>query len=453
MTKHQRIILLISIFASFVVFLDGSVVNVALPSMTKELGGGLSAQQWIIDAYFITLGSLMLLAGSLSDLFGRRKILAYGLLGFGLASVLCTIAPTNTFLIVSRGLQGIAGALLVPSSLALIMAEFSGDKQGKAIGSWTAWTGIAIIIGPLLGGFLVDALSWRLVFIINIVPIAVTLWLLVRINVKEQLPERVRVDVRGALLGAIGLGGPVYALIEQPHFGWSSPVIYAPLALGLLALMMFLRHERKTPHPMMPLTLFSVRNFSVGNVTTFLVYGALAMAAFFISVFTQEFGGYSATAAGLTLLPVTIIMFFLSSKFGALAGKHGPRLFMGAGPIIIGFGFLTMLRVDASVDYWQHILPGVLLFGLGLAVTVAPLTTAILSPIEQSRAGIASAVNNAISRIAGLIAIASVGSIVGTSLNLAAFHTGIIVTAILFISGGAVSLVGIQNTKNPSGQS
>jgi EmrB/QacA subfamily drug resistance transporter len=442
--KQKRLVLLISILASFVAFLDGSVVNVALPAIVRDLGGGLVTQQWVVDAYLITLSSLILVAGSLSDLFGRRRMLQLGLVGFGVASVLCAVAPTSETLIIFRALQGIAGALLVPSSLALIIATFSGDGEGKAIGTWTAWTGISYIIGPLLGGFLIDAVSWRLIFAINVLPIAVTLWQMRLLRGKEQL-GKAKVDILGAALCVLGLGGTVFALIEQVHYGWGSPIIYVPFIVGVAMLAYFIRHERRSDHPMLDLDLFKVRNFSVGNIATVAVYAGLSVAGFLITVFIQQVGGYSAIEAGLALLPVTIIMFVLSPRFGALCGKYGPRFFMAAGPLIAGLGFLLMLMVGHDVRYWSQLLPGVLLFGVGLSMTVAPLTTAILGSIESRHAGIGSAINNAVARIAGLLAIAAVGVVTGPTLTLAGFHKGVVAMATLLIIGAAISGIGIQN--------
>jgi len=445
MTKQQRLVLIVSILASFVAFLDGSVVNVALPAISRDLGGGLTAQQWVVDAYLITLGALILIAGSLSDLFGRKKVLVAGLLGFGIASILCAIAPTAGFLIGARALQGIAGALLVPSSLALIIASFSGPAEGKAIGTWTGWTGISFLIGPIVGGFLVDAGSWRWVFAINIIPIAITLWLMLRLRGhQEPMPKGTTLDIVGAILCTIGLGGPVYALIEQPHFGWASPMIYLPLIFGITALAAFIWREDQTEYPMLPLELFKIRNFSVGNIATTFIYAALSVATFLIVIFVQQVGHYTALQAGLALLPVTIIMFFLSSRFGALAGKYGPHLFMAIGPIVAALGFLLFLRVDSMVAYWTQLLPGILVFGIGLAMTVAPLTAAVLGAIDSRHAGIGSAVNNAISRIAGLVAIAAIGVIIGTQITVAGFHRGIVVMAALLLLGGIVSAIGIS---------
>lgn len=447
MSKQQRLVLLVSILASFVAFLDGSIVNVALPAISKELGGGLVTQQWVVDAYLITLGAFMLIAGSFSDLFGRKKILAVGLVGFGITSILCALSPTDTFLIISRALQGIAGALLVPSSLALIISHFSGPSQSKAIGTWTAWTGVAFLVGALVGGLIIDISSWRLIFAINILPIGVTLWLMSLLTSDEHIKSTTKVDVKGAIYGIVALGFPVFALIEQARYGWTHPLIYSTLIVGIVAFVIFLQHEKKTPHPMLALDLFNVRNFSWGNIATFAVYGGLSVATFLITVFVQQFGHYSAIQAGLALLPVTIIMFVLSSRFGALSGKYGPRLFMTFGPIIGALGFLWMLQVDQTVNYWWQIFPGVLIFGVGLSMTVAPLTSAILGSINKRQAGIGSSVNNAVSRIAGLVAIACLGIITGPTLDLAGFHRGLIATAVLLIVGGMISWIGIRNNE------
>lgn len=439
--------LIIAILASFVAFLDGSVVNVALPAMIRDLGGGLMVQQWIVDAYLITLGSLILIAGSLSDLFGRKRILMAGLAGFAVTSIMCALAPNSAFLILSRGLQGAAGALLVPSSLALIISSFTGAVQGKAIGTWTAWTGISFIIGPLLGGFLVDSTSWRLIFAINVLPIAITLWLMRRLEVPERSRDKVKVDFVGALLCIVGLAGPVFALIEQSQYGWSSPVIYAPLVGGALVLATFVWFEHRATQPMLPLSLFRVRNFSVGNMATTTIYGGLSIATFLLVIFLQQVVGYSALQAGLALLPVTLVMFVLSPRIGALAGKFGPRLFMSLGPVIGALGFLLMLGVGQQVNYVTELLPGVLLFALGLSITVAPLTSAVLGDVDPRYAGVASATNNAIARTAGLIAIALVGLVTGPHLDVDGFHRTLVVTAILLASGGLVSAIGIRNAE------
>ena len=450
MNKQQRLVLVVSILASFVAFLDGSVINVALPTISRQLGGGLAAQQWIVDGYMLTLGSLILLAGSLSDLFGRKRILLAGLMGFGVTSLLCAAATNSTFLVIARMLQGIAGALLVPSSLAMIISAFSGKAQGKAIGTWTAWTGIAFIIGPLLGGVMVDSFSWRGIFAINLLPIAVTLWLLRKIERPEQIDSGVKVDTLGAVLCTVGLGAPVFALIEQPQYGWSSTLVWLPFVAGILLFSLFIWWERRNPRAMLPMSIFAVRNFSVGNIATAAIYGGLSIGTFIIGIYLQQVSGYSALSAGLALLPITMVMFVLSPRFGALAGKFGPRLFMALGPLVAALGFMYMTSFHPHVNYWTHLLPGVLLFALGLSMTVSPLTSAVLGDVEKGHAGVASAVNNAISRVAGLITVAVIGVITGPHLGTAGFHRVLIVTAILMLTGAIISAIGIQNPRSSS---
>jgi EmrB/QacA subfamily drug resistance transporter len=446
MTKQQRLVMIVAILASFVSIMDGFIVNVALPAISKDLGGGLTLQQWVVDSYLITLGSLMLIAGSLSDLFGRKRVLQAGLAIFLVTSLLCAAAPNGPLLIIARALQGIGGALIVPSSLALIISTFSGAAQGKAIGSWTGWTGISALIAPLLGGLIIDSMTWQVIFLVNKLPLGVTIWLLNKLDVGEQIRSNVPLDIRGAVTGAIGLGGTVYALIEQARYGWSSPLIYAPLAIGVLSLVYFIWYEHRARDPMLPMGLFKARNFAVGNLATIAIYAALSVSSFVSTIFVQQFGHYSALQAGLTGVPVTIIMFVLSSRFGELAAKHGPRFFMSVGPVVAALGFLTMLRVDETVNYWTQLLPGMLLFGLGLSLTVAPLTSAILGCISAKQAGIGSAINNAISRIAGLLAIAAIGIIMGAGdLSLSDFRHGMIFVSGLLIVGGLLSAAGIQN--------
>lgn len=451
MTKQQRLILLVSILASFVSFLDGFVVNVALPAISRELGGGLVVQQWVVNAYLITLGALMLLAGSLSDVLGRKKVLWLGLVGFGVASILCALAPSGLFLVGARGLQGVAGALLVPSSLALIISGFSGSAQGKAIGTWTGWTGIAAVIGPLVGGVIVDSASWRYIFAINIIPILVTLWLMRRIEVEEKKRE-VPLDIVGALLGALGLGGVVFGLIQQEQWGWRHPAVVSAVLGGVVLLVSFLAYERRTKHPMLPLGIFRIRNFSVGNVATVFVYAALGLSSFMITIFVQQVAGFSALEAGMMFLPVTVVMFFGSSLAGKWAGRVGSRWFMATGPLLMAAGFLSMLRATLPLNYWTEILPGVLLFAVGLCVTVAPLTSAVLGSISSKQAGIGSAVNNAVSRVATLVAVAAIGVITGPLVSLGAFQRGLVAIATLAALGGVVSAIGIRNTARETTQ-
>jgi len=444
-TPEQRTILVIAILGSVVSFLDGTLVNVALPAIGEELGGGLATQQWVVDAYLITLGALILVAGSLSDLFGRLRILVVGLVVFGVASVAVGAAPNPELLIAARALQGVGGALLVPSSLALITSAFRGAAQGRAIGLWTAWTSAGTLGGPVLGGLFVDLLSWRWAFFVNVLPIAVTLVLIARLEQRDRRLEGTRVDVAGAILAVVGLGGTVFALIEGQNLGWGSPAVLVPAAVGVVAIVLFLVRQRTASAPLMPLDLWRRRNFWVGNLSTVAVYGALSLGMFALTVFLQQEAGYSATLAGIALLPSTVVLVLFSSLVGRLNGRFGPRFFMTAGPIVAGLGFLWLLLIGDPVDYWLQLLPGILLFGVGLTLTVSPLTSAILGAIETSRSGIASAVNNAVSRIAGLIATAMVGIIAGSALDLGGLHRAVIVTAALLIAGGVIAFLGIRN--------
>ena len=444
MTPSQRRILVVAILASFVAFLDGSIINVALPAISRELGGGLALQQWVVDGYLLSLGALILVAGSLSDTFGRVRVLRAGLIWFGITSLACGLAPTGVVLVIARLLQGVAAALLVPSSLALITSRFSGVAQGKAIGAWTGWTGVAGIAGPLLGGILVDASSWRLVFFINVLPIALTLFLLRRVEEPARPPGGARVDVLGAVLAVVGLGGPVFALIEQGRFGWASPIVYLPMLIGLASFAAFLWWEARAPQPMMPLGLFRVRNFAVGNIATVGIYAALNLGFFLFALYLQQVGGFSATLAGVAGIPATVMMILFATLFGTLAGRYGPRLFMTVGPIVAGIGFLLLLTAVPPIDFWLHVLPGIVLVGLGLAITVAPLTSAVLGSIHPGQAGIGSAVNNAVARVAGLVAIAMTGTIVGSTLDVAGFQRAMVVVAALMFAGGIVSWLGIR---------
>lgn len=409
----KRVALIASILGSGVVFLDATIVNVALPAIRSSLHGGLAEQQWVVEAYLLTLSSLLLVGGSLGDLLGRRRIFSIGLIGFGAFSLVCAVAPSSGVLIGARAAQGIAGAMLVPSTLALIMDTFPEDERAAAIGKWTAWTGIATVIGPLGGGFLIQVASWRWIFAVNVVPVLITLALLRRLPADRR--SEGRVDVVGALLCAFGLAGPVFALIEQPTYGWGDPRVAIPLIVGVCLLIAFVAWEHYTPQPMMPLHLFRVRNFSVGNLTTLTLYAGLGVAVFFVVVFIQQVGGYTPLEAGLALLPITLLMFTLSPRFGALADRLGPHRFMGFGPLVAGFGLLLLARTNADANYLTQILPGLVVFGLGLSATVAPLTATVLSSVEAGHAGLASGVNNAVARVAGLLAIAALGAAVSAS--------------------------------------
>jgi len=459
--RQARLTVAAAVLGSIVVFVDATVVNVALPAIADDLGGGLAGQQWLSGAYLLTLGALLLVGGSLGDLHGRRRMFSIGLAGFGVTSMLCAAAPTIETLVVARALQGMAGALLVPNTLGLIVAKFPRNERGAAIGSWTAWSGIAMVAGPLVGGLIVDSVSWRWIFAINVLPVLAALMIVSRVDAAHDTPGTGRVDIVGAILGTLGLAGPVFALIEQPQLGWGHPVIFATLFGGLALLTAFVAYERRTPHPMLPLELFAQRNFAVGNASTLAIYGGLGASPFFLVLFLQQVGGYSALAAGLATLPVTVIMFVLSRRFGALADRWGPRLFMGAGPVVAGAGIALFARIDASADYVSQVLPAVLLFGFGLSLTVAPLTATVLGGVAESQAGMASAINNAVARIGSLLAVAAIGAVVASQLGgsgtsfasvstataVHGFHVAVLVTGALVAVGGVLSAVGIENPR------
>lgn len=447
MAASTRLTLIAAILGSSIVFIDGTVVNVALPPIQHDLGGGLAAQQWIVDAYLLTLGSLILVGGSLGDIFGEVRVFRLGVAWFGLASVLCAVAPNVNTLIACRGLQGIAGALLTPASLALITSTFAGAERGAAIGTWTAWGGISTVVGPLLGGWLIGISTWRVIFFLNVPIVAATLVIAARMPHGESRQERVRVDYVGGVLCVIGLGALVFGFIEQPQRGWNVAVV-AALLCGAAALAAFVAWERRTPQPMLPLRLFRLRNFSVANVETFSVYGGLSAFFFSLVLFLQQLAGYSPFRTGLATLPVTIIMFALSRYAGRYSMRFGPRLFMTLGPLIAGGSVAALARLPAHLTYWTDLLPPLLGFALGLALTVAPLTTTVLSDAGPDDAGVASGVNNAVARIAGLLAIAVIGIAAssGTArLTEHGFHVAMLLTGALMCAGAAIGAVGIRN--------
>jgi EmrB/QacA subfamily drug resistance transporter len=491
--RRRRLTLVACILGSAIVFVDQTVVNVALPALRADLGASLAGQQWVVESYLLLLASLILVGGSLGDLYGRRRIFAIGVAGFGGASLVCAVAPSIEVLIAARALQGAFGALLVPSSLAIITTVFGPRERAAAIGSWTAGTSAAIAIGPPLGGLLVDALSWRVIFAMNVPFVLVCLWLIAGAVPESPGNREHRIDVPGAVLCALGLAGPTYALIQQPLLGFSDPAVWLPLVGGIGALAAFLAYERRAPDPMLPPSIFRSRNFAVGNVVTLTVYAGLGSAAFFIAIFLQQVAGYSAFHAGLALLPISLLLISLSRRFGELSTRLGPRLLMSAGPLVGGIGLLAFTRVDERAQYATQVLPATLLFGLGLAMTVAPLTATVLQAADRRHAGIASGVNNAIARVAQLLAIAAVGAVVSAQFgaevdgrlddraradeatrayvdeararplavpgssadagtraavraaDVEAFRAGMVVAGMLMIAGGLIAATGIEN--------
>jgi EmrB/QacA subfamily drug resistance transporter len=457
MTRRQRLTLLAAILGSAVATIDGTIVNVALPAIERDLGGGLTGQQWVANAYLLALGSLILIGGSLGDIYGERLVFASGIAAFGVLSLACALAPTIEVLIAARALQGAAGALVTPSSLAIIVAAFAPSERGAAVGSWTAWGGIAAIVGPLAGGAIVDRASWRWIFALNVPLVVATLALIFLAVPRSTGVVKRRVDIVGAALCVLGLGGVVFALIEQPGHGWRSPVILVPLLGGAAALVAFLVHERRTPDPMLELRLFARRNFAVGNLETFAVYAGIAILFFFLVIYLQQVAGYDALKSGLTTVPVTLLLFVLSRRFGGLADRLGPRLFMSAGPLVSAAGILLLVRLDMQVSYLTDLLPALLVFGIGLAMTVAPLTATVLADADEADAGIASAVNNAVARIAGLVGVSLMGVVVAGTLvgdtfaandsSVRAFHEAMATCAVLVAVGGVIGAIGIQNPR------
>ncbi|MGH9265070.1 MAG: MFS transporter [Acidimicrobiales bacterium] len=448
-----RWVLLATVLGSGMAFLDGTVVNVALPAIGRDFDAGLSGLQWTIDAYLLTLGALLLLGGALGDRYGRRRVFEVGLVAFSAASALCGLAPSLGALVAARTVQGIGGALLVPGSLALLSASFSPGDRGRAVGAWSGLGGAFSAIGPFLGGWLVDAVSWRLVFLINVPVAAVTLWV-VRAHVPESRDPGVavggRLDLAGAAAATAGLAGVVFALIEGTAEGASARVV-AAAAVGVAALVAFPLIERRAATPLVPLELFRSPQFSGANATTFAVYGAFGGALFLFVVLLQQSMGYSALEAGSSMLPVTLLLLVLSGRAGALAQRVGPRLPMTAGPLVAAAGLLVLSGVGPGTSYASGILPGVVLFGIGLALTVAPLTAAVMAAVEERHLGVGSGVNNAVARVAGLLSVALLplaAGLRGVDPASAAFAGGVgdalRIAAAVCAVGGAVAFVSVR---------
>lgn len=407
-----RNVIATTVAGSAVAMLTATVVNVALPSLATALDASSAEQQWVINAYLLTLASLILVGGSLGDRFGRVLVYRVGVTWFGAASLLCAVAPSVETLIGARLLQGVGGALLTPGSLAIIEATLRPDDRGEAVGRWSGLSGVAAAVGPLIGGLLVD-LSWRWVFVVNL-PVAAAVLFLSR-HVPESLDpsaRSTRLDVEGAALTTVALGGASYALIQGPPNGWSALDVGAAVLAGVAALGLAVVEPRRR-QPVLPLSLFRIRTFAVANAITLLVYGGMGVVFFLLSLQLQVSVGYSALAAGASLLPVTGLMLVLSSRAGALAQRIGPRWPLTIGPLLIATGMLLFRRIGPDADYLTDVLPGVLVFGLGLSAAVAPVTSTALGSVPDDRAGAASGTNNAVARTGQLLAVAAIPPLVG----------------------------------------
>lgn len=402
-SAQGRWLLAAMILGSGMAFLDGSIVGLALPAMNDDLHAGAAGVQWIVNAYTLTLAALILVGGSLGDRLGRRKVFIVGVAWFAIASVLCAAAPTIEVLVAARGLQGIGAALLTPGSLAIISASFVAEDRGPAIGVWSGLAGVTTAIGPLLGGWLVDVAGWRSIFWINVPLAAVVIWVSVR-HVPETTGKQDRLDLGGAALTAVGLALLTYGLVEK-SWVWS--------VAGLVVVAAFVVQQKLTPHALVPLELFADRVFTAANICTFAIYGALAASGFLLVQQLQYVAGFSPLEAGLATVPTTLLMLLFSSKAGALGTRIGPRWPMTFGPVIAAVGLLLYLRIDATTSFWWDVLPGAVVFGVGLTLLVAPLTTAVLAAAPDSQTGIASGINNAVARTASLLAVAAIPPLAG----------------------------------------
>ena len=439
-----------TVLGSGMAFLDGTVVNVALPAIAEDLDTGLSGLQWVLDAYLVTLSALLLLGGSLGDLYGRRRVYVVGLVAFTAASLLCGLAPGLGWLVAARALQGGGAALLVPGSLAIIAASFRPDDRSRAVGAWSGLAGVSSAVGPFLGGWLIDAVSWRFVFLVNLPLAAVTVAIAHRHVPESRDPQAPRrPDLAGAATGSLGLAGLTFALIEGANgFGPGEAVA---AVVGVAGLVGFVALEARRRHPMLPLGIFRNRQFGGANLTTFAVYAGLGGATFLLVLQLQVGLGYSALEAGASLLPVTVLMLVLSPRAGQLAQRVGPRLPMSAGPVLVAAGLLLFTRIDPGQSYIGAVLPAVAVFGLGLALTVAPLTAAVLAAVEEHHVGVGSGVNNAVARLGGLVAVAVLPGLAGVDLTVGGDFSGgfaraMVICAAVCVAGGAAAFLTVRSS-------
>ena len=411
--KQKQWTIIATILASGVVFLSSSIVNVALPVIGEALDTGLSGLQWVVDSYLLTLSSLLILGGAFGDRFGRRRMCVIGLIGFGLTQIGSGFSPNIGWLIGFRAVQGISGALMVPESLAILRSVFvDPEERGKAIGAWSGWTGIATVIGPLLGGYMVEALSWRWAFFISIPLILLSIYLMIRfVPPSQRQSTSANLDWIGSVIVTLGLGGIAYGFIEGPVVGWTSPSVLIGLIGGLFMLAVFPVVESRLKRPLLPLSLFESRNFSGANLATLAIYAALQGSSFLIVLYIQNVMGYSALVAGLMTAPISLLLLLLSSTAGRLSNKYGPRLFMTFGPIVTGIGLALLAMLNPDSNIWLELIPAIVIFGLGLASTVAPLTDTVLSAAPEKHSSVAAAFNTMVSRVAALLAVAAFGAI------------------------------------------
>jgi EmrB/QacA subfamily drug resistance transporter len=453
-SARGRWVVAATVLGSGIAALDATVVGIALPAIGRNFHTGVTSLQWVVDAYTLTLAGLLLLGGTLGDSYGRRKMFAIGVVWFALASLLCGLAPDVQVLIAARALQGVGGALLTPGSLAILQASFAEEDRAAAIGAWSGLGGLATAIGPFLGGYLIGAVSWRLVFFINL-PLAVVVLAITARHVPEtRAPGPTpKLDIRGAACISGALAGITYGLIAASSSGWGSVQVLVPLAVGAVLLALFIWVEDKEPQPMLPLGVFRSRQFTAANAVTFVVYAALGGLLFLVPVVLQVVSGYSPLQAGASLLPVTFLMLTLSSRSGALASRIGPRLQMSVGPLVIAASFLLFTRVGGSGGYFSAVLPAVLVFGLGVSIMVAPLTATAMAAAPADHAGVASAVNNDVARAAGLIAVAVLPALAGITgqsyLHPAAlahgFRVSAVISAVFCAAGGVLAALTIRN--------
>ncbi|MGZ4801653.1 MAG: DHA2 family efflux MFS transporter permease subunit [Acidimicrobiia bacterium] len=452
-TSAGRWVLVATVLGSGLAMLDATVVNIALPTIGKDFDAGLSSLQWVVNAYTLTLAGFLLLGGALGDRFGRRRVFLIGVAWFATASLLCSVAPNTAVLIAARALQGMGAALLTPGSLAILEASFVSEDRAAAIGTWSGLGGIMTAVGPFLGGWLVQSASWRWIFLINLPFAVIVLWVGIRHVPETRNDDAARgLDLAGAALTVVGLAGVIGALTSGPEQGWLQPRVLVPLIVGLLCLVAFVVVEQRSPHPLVPLAIFKVKQFSSANVVTFVVYGALAGAFFLLPIQLQTVVDFSPIASGASLLPLTIIMLFGSARAGRLATHIGPRVPMTVGPVIAGVGLMLMTRIGASSTYLTDVFPAVVVFGCGLSLTVAPLTATVLGAAPEQFAGVASAVNNDVARTAGLIAIATLPPLAGISnadfgnpVDFSdGFHLAMVIAGATLMVGGLLAWVTIR---------